>query len=136
MRLITASLGATGVVVLPLDPGKTQVSDLIAMYASNSQNAITAQVDGTMSDLQANIPVSLSRSGTTGTVTFPTLNPHKLGGTTDYIVISGSGVASLDGTYSIASVTNDTVLTYASGTSATTTANAVAVPIRFMKTVI
>lgn len=135
MRLNRVSLAAAGAVIMPIDPHKTQVNSLTSMYGSSTVSA-TAQVDATVSDLGNKIPVTLSRSSTTVTVTFPTGNPHTLGGVTDYIVIAGSGVTSLDGTYSVASVTNDTVLTYSSGTSGTTTANAYAVPVRFMKTMI
>lgn len=138
MRLATAAVtGAPGIVVLALDPHKVEFNDTIILYCSKAgASNQTAQVDATISDLGANIPVALSRSGTTVTVTFPATQPHRLGSAVDYITISGSGVASLDGTYQVATVTSDTVLTYTSGTSATTTANAIAVPIRFLETII
>lgn len=135
MRLKQNSIAAAGVVIQPLDPHVIQLEMLPIMYGSSTINA-TAQVDGTISDLGNVIPVSISRSTTTVTVTFPTLSPHTLGGTKDYVVVSGTGVSSLDGVYPVASVTNDTVLTYTSGTSATTVANGYCCPVRFAATII
>src|ERR1700733_7114202 len=109
MRLATASIAAAGSVVLPLDPHKIEMNDLIAMYGSHDINA-TAQVDGTISDLGLSIPVTISRSTTTATATFAA--PHRLGGTTDYVVITGTGNSNFDGTYPVASVTSNTALTY------------------------
>jgi len=120
---------------LPLDPHKASWSMNSMMYGSSTINA-TAQVDGTLSDLGNKIPVTISRSTTTATVTFPTANPHTLGGTSDYIVISGTGSSNLDGTFVVASVTNDTVLTYTVANTGASTATGYAVPVRFMETVI
>ena len=136
MRLNRVSLASTGVAIIETDHMvDASYKCNIMLYGSNGINA-TAQVDGSISELTIPIPVSVSRSGTTVTVTFPSTNPHTLGGTSDYIIISGTGVSSLDGTYSLASVTNTTVLTYTSGTSATTTAVGYAVPIRLNQSVI
>lgn len=135
MRLARASIAAAGAVILPLDHAKIQFNDLMVMYGSSTVSA-TAQVDGTISDLGNNIPVTISRSGTTVTVTFPTGTPHTLGGTTDYVIINGAQGTGINGTYQVASVTSDTVLTYTSGTNATTVTVGYACPVRFMKTVI
>ncbi len=131
MRLLRATISAaTGQgVLLPLDTHESFKQSAILLYGNNSAS-LTCRVDGVFSDLGANIPVTLSRSGTTVTVTFPAAQPHTLGSTVDWIEISGSGVTSLDGVYPLGGVTNDTVLTYTSATSATTTANAIAVPLR------
>jgi len=129
MRVITAKISAAGAVILPLDTHESFMGDSILLYA-NSTGSLTCRVDGVFSDLGANIPVAVSRVGTTVTVTFPTTQPHLLGSNVDWIQISGSGVSSLDGLYAVATVTSDTVLTYTSGTSATTAVNAVAVPLR------
>lgn len=132
MRLVRASLTAVGAALMPMNYHSTYIAQNTMYYGTTSITGTnTAQLDGTISDLGNNIAVTLSRSGTTVTVTFPTLSPHTLGGTSDYVRISGSGVASLDGFFSLAGVTSETVLTYTSGTSATTTAKAIACPIRF-----
>ncbi len=127
MRLVLASLSAAGATLLPMNPHLKYQQNAILLYASSDINA-SMRVDGTFSDLGANMPVSLSRSGTTVTVTFST--PHTLGNTRDFIKITGSGIASLDGFYAVASVTSPTVVTYTSGTSATTVVTAVANPVR------
>ena len=62
----------------------------------------------------------LSRTGTTVTVTWPTTHGFAVG---DWILINGSGVASFDGSYQIASVST-TTFTYTSGTSGSTTSSA------------
>lgn len=129
MRLLTAQISAIGAVLLPLDTHKSFKQSSILLTANSTGN-LTCRVDGVFSDVGANIPVKLSRSGTTVTVTFPTAQPHGIGSTVDWILISNSGVASLDGLYAISTVTNDTVLTYTSGTSATTAVNALASPLR------
>lgn len=136
MRLNTVSISAAGSTLLTLDPHQMEVGQSITMYGSNNINA-TSQVDGTISDLTARIPVTVSRSVSTVTVTFPTAQPHRLGGTTDYVVISGTGISSIDGVYVLASVSSNTVITYtssASGTLASTAA--VATPVRTFKAVI
>src|SRR5271154_944520 len=114
-RLIQASLASTGSVVLPLDPHKIEIQDVIMMYASQDVSSITSQVDGTISDLGNQIPSSISRTTTVITITFNT--PHQLGGNTDYVIISGTGNSNFDGTFAIASVTSPTVVTVTSGSS-------------------
>lgn len=135
MRLVRATLSAAGATVLALDPHKIEANMLPILYGNSTVNA-TAQVDGVISDLGANTPVSISRTTTTVTVTFPTTDPHRLGGTSDYITISGTGISGIDGTFAIATITSPTVLTYTSTVSATSTALGVAVPLRFAAVVI
>lgn len=135
MRLNRASVGSASSVILPLDPHKTSFAMNTMMYGSSTISA-TAQVDGTLSDLGNLIPVTISRSTTTATVTFPSVNPHTLGGTKDYVVITGTGNSNLDGTYPVASVTNDTVLTYTVANSGASTGIGFATPVRFIETVI
>ncbi len=129
MRKVTAQISAAGAVLLPLDTHQIFKQSAILLFGNSTAN-LTCRVDGVFSDISASIPVTLSRSGTTVTVTFPTTQPHTLGSNVDWIQIRNSGVTSLDGLYVLSTVTNDTVLTYASGTSATTTANALATPLR------
>lgn len=135
-RVIRAKLAAAGSAVAIIDPNINSFGVNAMMYGSSTINA-TAQVDATIADMSIRIPVTVSQTTTTVTVTFPTLNPHTLGGTKDYVVISGTGLASIDGVYPLASVTNDTVLTYTSS-SATVAAGtrAVATPVRFIETLI
>lgn len=137
-RLVTASLAATGSVVVPLDPHKAVMLIRPILYGSSSTNAANrAQVDATISDLGNNIAVTVSRATTVITVTFPTLSPHKLGNTTDYLIISGTGNAALDGTYPIATVTSDTVVTVTASASGTIAATAgYGLPIKTVATVI
>lgn len=131
MRLIRASLSAIGAVVLPLNPQQASFSDSIISYASKSISGITSQVDATISDLGNVIPVTVSRTTTVITVTFPTSNPHTLGSAVDYVIIAGTGNALLDGTWPVATVTSDTVLTITSPSSGTIAAtNGTATPVR------
>lgn len=138
MRLIRKTLTAAGAILATLDPHKEFYTISGTMYGDTAVNA-TAQVDATISDLSARMPVTVSRSGTTVTVTFPSgvANTHNLGGTKDYIYISGTGNSSLDGLYPVASVSSATVLTYTSGTSGTVGAmSAIAIPIRTIQSFI
>ncbi len=137
MRLNRVTLTtAIGAVVQPLDPHKAVMLARPILYGSSDISA-TAQVDGTLSDLGNAIPIVISRATTVLTVTFPAANPHTLGGSTDYVVISGTGNALLDGVWPLATVTNNTVITMTSPSSGTISATAgVAVPLRFAKTVI
>lgn len=137
MRLARVSLSAIGVAVMPIDPHQSSFSDAIISYASKSISGITSQVDATLSDLGNTIPVSISRTTTTITVVFPSTNPHTLGSNVDYVVISGTGNALLDGQWPVASVTDDVTLTLTSPTSGTIAATVgYAVPIRRCSVVI
>ncbi len=135
MRLIRATNTAVSVAVLPLDPAETYFGNGIIAYGSSTINA-TAQVDATISDLGANIPVTYSQSTTAITVTFPTANPHTLGGTSDYVTIANTGIAGVDGTWPVASVTSDTVIVLTSTTSQTKSGNAIAIPLRLYQAII
>lgn len=136
MRLITASLGAIAVAVLPLDPSETYVARQIISYTSQDVNSITGQVDSTLSDLGANIPVTYSQTTTAITVTFPANNPHRLGATADYCTLSNTGIVGVDGTWPVASITNATVVVLTSTTSQSKTGSAIAVPLKFCQTII
>ncbi len=135
-RLARASIAAKGAAILPLDPHKTAFQDGIIAYASQDING-TAQVDGTISDLGNQIPVTVSRATTVITVTFPTLNPHTLGSSADYVIISGTGNSNLDGVWPLATVTNTTVITITSPNSGTiNVVNGIATPLRLYQAVI
>ncbi len=135
MRLVRASLAAKAVAVLPIDTHEISMQDAIIAYGSQTING-SAQVDATLSDLGANIPVTYSQTTTAITVTFPAAQPHTLGSSVDYCTIIGTGITGVDGTWPVASVTNDTVVVLTSTTSQTKTGNAIAVPLRFAATII
>ncbi len=135
-RLVRASVGAAVAAILPLDTHKITMQDAIQAYASADING-SAQVDGTIADLGIKIPVSVGRATTVITVTFPTLNPHTLGSSADYVLISGTGNALLDGVWPLATVTNSTVITITSPSSGTIAAvNGIATPLRLYQAVI
>ena len=133
MRLNKTSIAAVGAVMLPIDPHQQALSDAVIIYGSSSIDA-TAQLDGTYSELSNQIPMTFSRSTTTVTVT--TVVDHTLGSNVDYVLITGTGVASIDGFYPVATVTTDLALTYTSGTSATTVGSGFITPIRRAQAVI
>ncbi len=136
MRLIKTSLSAAGSAVQVLNPHSIVQQVLPILYGSNGISA-TAQVDGTISNLGNNIPVIISQTTTTITVTFPSTQPHTLGGSSDYVVLSGTGNSTIDGTWAVATVSSATVLTITSGTSQSVgPINGIATPIRFALTVI
>jgi len=135
MRLMRATVSAAGSAILVLDPHKITYGANMMMYGNSTINA-TAQVDATISELTIKTPVTISRSSTTVTVTFPTTDPHTLGGTADYVIISGTGVSSIDGIYPLASVSSNTVLTYTSSVSGTLATVGYAVPVRLHQTAI
>jgi hypothetical protein len=134
MRSIRKTLTGTGAILATLDPHKTYHAVSGYMYGDNAVNA-TAQVDATISDLTNKMPVTISRSTTTVTVTFQ--SNHYLSGTADYVLISGTGLSGIDGIWPVASVSSTTVLTFTSSVSGTVaTTNAFAVPIKKHETVI
>lgn len=135
MRLVRATNTAVSVAILPLDPGEISFATGIIAYGSQTINA-TSQVDSTISDLGNTIACTYSQSTTNITITFPTAQPHTLGGTADYVVISGTGITGVDGVWPLGSVTNDTVLVAVSQTSQTKSGNCIVVPIRLYQAVI
>ncbi len=133
MRLSRVSIAAVGQVMMPIDPHQQALSDAIIIYGSQTISA-TAALHGTYSDLNNKLPVSISRTTTTVTVT--SIVDSTLGSNVDYVIIGGTGISSIDGLYPVATVTSDTVLTYTSGTSATTLATGYMIPIRLAQIVI
>ncbi len=138
MRLVRAAQsGAVGVVLLPLDPHQQAFSDGIIMYCDKAGAAhMTAQVDGTISDIGLLIPMTFSQSTTNITITTPTTNPHTLGSSVDYVLISGTNIAGVDGVWPVGSVTNDTVVVAVSQTSQTKAGGGFITPLRLYQTVI
>lgn len=135
MRQKRMILAATGCKLEVLNNRITTGTLITNVFGDTAINA-TAQVDGVDIDIDG-MPaaVTLTRSSTTVTVTFPASQPHLLGAITDYIVVSGTGNASLDGVYQIASVSSATVVTYTSSTSGTIAkTNASAIPLKFIAT--
>lgn len=143
MRLVRASqAGAVGVVLLPLDPHQKAFSDGIIMYCDKAGAAhMTAQVDGTISDLGNLIPMTFSQTTTAITITTLAANPHTLGvasATTgcDYCLISGTNIAGVDGIWPVGSITNATVVVATSQTSQSKTGSGFLTPIRLYQQVI
>jgi protein involved in polysaccharide export with SLBB domain len=92
----------------------------VALFVDLSEDAsgITYSVEYTPDNpntgkLTQNNVVSLTRVTTTATLTF--LNPHNLG-VGDSVTVTGSGDATLDGTFAVASTPTTTSLTYAVAT--------------------
>lgn len=105
---------------VPVNSRQTPFNVAVAVDFNSAASGITYTVEHTLDDpfLKRSI-ASITRSTTTVTVTFPTADPHGLS-TGDTITVEGSGITGMDGTFNV-TVTNTTVLTYTSGTSATST---------------
>ncbi len=132
MKVKFALVAGVGQAIIPLDPSKPLFNNAFAMWCTQAgSGAITGRVDATFSDLTNQIAVTYSQSTTAITVTFPTTDPHTLGSSADYMIISNTGIVGVDGLWPVASVTNDTVIVLTSGTSQTKSGNAIACPIRF-----
>ncbi len=87
-------------------------------------------MEGTSADIWATIPVIITQSTTTVTVTFKDVPGHQLTTSACYVQITGTGITGVDGIYAVAGVSSPTVLTYTSGTSQTLAAtNGFAVPL-------
>lgn len=132
MRLIKNTLIAAGCTLAVLDPHKIYNVADFSMYGDASINA-TAQVDAVIADIDQQIQSSLSQSTTTVTVTFN--SPHLLGGNKDYVMVTGTGVAGIDGVYQVATVTNTKVLTYTTS-SGSFVGPAQVIPLKFYENLI
>lgn len=135
MRAQKVTVAGVGQALAPLNQNQTiyQLSYTASCTQAGS-GAITGRVDSTISDLGAIIPCTYSQALFAITITFPTTAPHTLGSSADYMLISGTGIAGVDGLWPVASVTNDTVIVVTSGTSQTKTGSCIATPIRFYST--
>lgn len=123
MRLQRITATAVSNTLLPLDSNQVMYNESCYLYGSSTVSA-TATVYGIISNLYANLPVSFSRSGTTVTLTFQ--SAHFAAASAIFVNVCNSGVTSIDGVYAVVTVGSTTTLTYTSGTSATTSGNAVA----------
>ncbi len=131
VTVATATLGQN-IMCLPLDPNTLAFSDAIYLYGSKSTSGITCSVQGTSADIWGTIPVTISQTLTTVTVTFIGVPGHQLTSSACYVNIMGTGDIGVDGIYQVATVTSPTVLTYTSAVSQTaayTAAFAVPVPV-------
>jgi len=116
----SVSLGAVGNTQwVPMNYRQNPFAVSLAVDLDSVAAGITYEVQHTLDDLSKKVrPVSITRSATTVTVTFPTAHNKNVD---DSIIVTGSDVTGMDGTYPIASVGSTTTLTYTSGTSATST---------------
>lgn len=125
---------AVGVNIITRDINKFYTCSSLSLYGDHAVNA-TAYLGSSLSDITDKKSVSISQSGTTVTVTFN--ENHLLGSGADYVIIQGTGIAGIDGNWSLASVTSTTVLTYTSTVSQTVTVNsAQAIPIKIHSAII
>lgn len=114
--VVAGSTSAASALVTALSATQTVIYSVSLSNNLTSSITVSAGV-GTIGTSSASW---LSRTGTTVTVTWPTTHGFAVG---DWILINGSGVASFDGSYQIASVST-TTFTYTSGTSGSTTSSA------------
>lgn len=105
-ELVTALVG-TQTTLIGLSIANTLSTGLTATFSAGIAKKLTGSASW------------LSRTGTTVTVTWAGHN-FAVG---DWVLITGSGVASLDGLYQITASTPGTTFTYTSGTSGTTSSN-------------
>lgn len=106
---------------IPLDYRQSSFSVGLAVDLDSAAAGITYEVQHTLDNLgEKVVPASISRTGTTVTVTFAT--PHRLN-VNDSIIVEGSGFNGGDGTFSVATVPSATSLTYTSSVSGTATGN-------------
>ncbi len=118
--ITTVSLSATGNSAwVPVNHRQRPFGVALAVDLDSAASGITYNVQHTLDDLGklAKI-ISITRSTTTVTVTFAEAHDANVN---DSLVVWGTGITGMDGTFAVASVTNTTVLTYTSGTSATST---------------
>jgi hypothetical protein len=116
---------------IPLDYIQRPFNVGLFVTLSEDASGITYSVEYTpdnpnSSRATQNPVASLTRSGTTATLTFT--NPHGLNANSaDSVVVSNSGDANLDGNYLVASAPSTTQITYTvANTGATVGANATA----------
>jgi len=127
MRPVRVRLSAAGVSAwIPLNRYATSIAVALGLMFSSNKN-LTAAVQYTLDPL-VDQPCNISRTTTTATVT---LTNHGLS-VGDSVVVSGGG-SPLDGTYAVASVTNQNVFTYTVVDSGATSAiDAKIKPLRVM----
>ncbi len=131
MKVMFSLVAGVGAGLIALDPSKPLFNNAFAQWCTQAgSGAITGRVDATFSDLSVQIPVTFSQALFAITITFPAANPHTLGSSADYMLITGTGIVGVDGFWPVASVTNDTVIVVTSGTSQTKSGNAIATPVR------
>lgn len=128
-RVTLPALGATGsgpwVPIDYLEHG-FGVGYYVSVQASSTltfktQHAFYANPgDPTAGSPDYQLPVSITRSSTTATLTLPLSPAPKVG---DCVIVEGAG-APLDGTYDVAGVTSGTVVTYTVANSGVTSAAA------------
>ncbi len=121
MKSKIVSLSSVGVTPwVPLDYRQNPFSVSLGVDLDSAASGITYTVQHTFDDPGKKIvPASITRSGTTVTVTF--LSAHDLN-TGDSIIVEGSGVNGMDGYFTV-TVSTTTVLTYTSSISGTATGN-------------
>lgn len=119
MRITSVTQGAAGATAWqPLNPKCDNFQVGFGVTLTGTVN-LTYKVQHTFDDPGENLPVYITRSTTTATLT---LTDHGLA-TTDTITVSGAG-APLDGTYAVAGVTDANVITYTVDNSGVSVSNA------------
>jgi len=115
----SVSMGAVGNTQwVPMNYRQNPFAVSLGVDLDSAASGITYEVQHTLDSLSKKvIPVSITRSSTTVTVTFASAHDKNTG---DSIIVSGSDVTGMDGTYPV-TVTGLTTLTYTSGTSGTAT---------------
>lgn len=121
MRTQTVSVSAVAASAwIPLNAKQSPFNVSLGVDFDSAASGVTYTVEHTFDDLGDFRPVtSITRSTTTVTVTFPSTAPHNLN-TGDSLVVQGSGVTGMDGTFTV-TASSATVVTYTSGTSGTAT---------------
>lgn len=104
------SAAATGPTAwIPVDPTTTGQLGLAIGCTITSGDTLTYKAQYTYDSLNNWQPCKITRSTTTATLTLPA---HGVSGTSDSIIVRTSGDANLDGTYTVASVSSSSVITY------------------------
>jgi hypothetical protein len=124
-KRVTVS-SATRSAWMPLNAYLSPFNIGIACVCSSNKN-FTYSVEYSHDSPLTTLPCSITRSTTTATLT---LVNHGLT-TSDSIIVTGSGDANLDGTYQVASVSDQNTITYAVvDTGATASSSARVAPMR------
>lgn len=120
MKAKTVTLSAVGVSPwIPVNYRQSPFSVGLAVHFDAAASGITYEVQHTLDNLGKKVtPVSISRTGTTVTVTFS--DPHQLR-VNDSIVVEGSEIPTGDGTFAVATVPSATSLTYTTSGSGNVT---------------
>ena len=116
-QVIQSAVGATAWV--PVDPSQNAFGVGFNIDLDSAASGITYTIQHTFDDVGHKVNATISRSGTTVTVTVP--EGHGLNTGDSAVILNANqvtGASGLDGTYDV-TVSSTTVFTYTSGTSGT-----------------